>query len=222
VIWSEWRSIAPALAELAVSALTAGCGAAIPRVQEFEQLEGIVIVSDPPGARIVIDADTLALTPLTVHRRREGLGQIANQIRIRALPSTSSQCPQTLFVRYNQPTPDTVRFRMDQCPSANQDFTRIFNDDEVDDPPERLRGPMPRYPPALMQAGIQGRVLLRFVVDRTGAPERGSVQVVAVTDRGFVSSAMAVVLGSAFKPGRILGRQVRTLVTIPVTYKIRH
>jgi TonB family protein len=217
----ERRSVAAALAALTLSALTAACGVAIRHPVPYDESVEIAIFSDPPGARIVVDAETLTLAPLVVHHRREGLGDIADQIRIRALPSTPGQCPQTVLVRYNQPTPDTVRFQMDRCPSVNQDFARILDDDEVDVPPERLRGPMPRYPLDLLQAGVQGRVVLRFVLDTTGVPERGSVQVVAATDPGFVSSARAVVLGSVFKPGRILDRRVRTQVTIPVTYRIR-
>ena len=217
----EKRSGPAALAALTVSVLTAGCGTAIRRPEPSNEFVDMTIVSDPPGARIVFDAETLTLAPLAIHRRREGLGDIPNQIRIRALPSMPSQCPQTVIVGYNEPTPDTVRFQMNRCPSINQDFARIFNEVEIDEPPERLRGPMPHYPPSLMEAGIQGRVVLRFVLDTTGVPERGSVQVVAATDPGFVSSARAVILGSVFKPGRILDRKVRTQVTIPITYTIR-
>lgn len=200
-----------------------GCASNLPPGALNGSTQEIVILSDPPGARIVIDRDTLeATTPLTTRRERDALGGIADQIHIRALPVQPGLCRQLLVIPFDQPAPDTVRFRMNRCPSGDQDFARAFEEDEVEDFPERLRGPRPIYPDLLMQAGVQGIVLLQFVVDTTGRPEATSLMVVAASNTGFVSSAKATVLGSTFRPGRILGRKVRTRVRMPVKYTIRY
>ena len=48
----------------------------------------------------------------------------------------------------------------------------------MDERPELLSGPMPEYPSLLRTAGIQGRVVVRAIIDATGRAEPGSVQVI--------------------------------------------
>jgi hypothetical protein len=198
------------------------CSAAPRPSATYDGFVDIVILTDPPGGKIVVDAETLAaVTPLKIRHRRQGLLGVTGQILIRALPVVPGECHQALRIDYNEPAPDTVRFQMDRCPRTDQDFARIFDVDEVDDPPERLRGPMPVYPQALMQAEIEGIVMMRFVIDTSGTPEPVSLQALLPSDPGFVASARRTVLGSVFKPGRLLGRKVRTRVTVPIAYTIR-
>jgi hypothetical protein len=140
---------------------------------------------------------------------------------IRALPTAPGLCPQVLVVPYNQPVPDTVRFRMNRCPGSNQDFTRAFDDSNVQEPPARLRGPAPIYPVLLLQDAIEGIVLIRAVIDTTGRPEPSSVEAVVASNPGFIASAKATVLGSVWRPAKVMGRKVRVVITIPITYAIR-
>jgi TonB family protein len=84
--------------------------------------------------------------------------------------------------------------------------------ESVDDPVEVLEQLPLRYPPALAQAGITGRVELEYVVDTTGRAEPGSLRVLATTHPEFEAAARVTVLGSRYRPARLHGRVVRQLV----------
>jgi hypothetical protein len=182
----------------------------------------VVILSDPPGATIVIDGDTLPQSASSnYHHQREVVAGVPLPVIVRALPTTPGSCPQVLVVPYNQPVPDTVRFQMNHCPESGLDLTRAFDVSAVQEPPARLRSPMPVYPVGLLQDGIEGIVLIKAVIDTTGRPEPASVEAVVASNPGFVASAKATVLGSVWRPARVSGRKVRVVITIPITYSIR-
>jgi TonB family protein len=95
-----------------------------------------------------------------------------------------------------------------------------YSEDEVEERPERLSGPLPQYPDSLRAAGVSGRVVLEVVVDSSGHVEPGSVQVVSSTNTEFAASASHCVLATTFRPGRINGRPVRTVTTIPFDFSV--
>ncbi len=90
----------------------------------------------------------------------------------------------------------------------------------VEERPERISGPIPHYPDILRQAGIDGRVLLEFVVDTSGHVERNSMKVLSSTNQLFNQPALEAVAGSVFRPGRIAGRAVRVRVQQPLNFQI--
>jgi protein TonB len=90
----------------------------------------------------------------------------------------------------------------------------------VEERPDRISGPVPRYPEILRQAGIDGRVLLEFVVDTTGHVERGSLKVLSSTNQLFNQPAIEAVAASLYRPGRIAGRAVRVRVQQPLNFQI--
>ncbi len=184
----------------------------------------MVFLSDPPGATIVIDGDTLPQSGSSdYHHQRQVIAGIPLPVIIRALPHppTPGLCPQALVVHYNQPVPDTVRFQMNHCRGSGQDFTSTFGDTAVEEPPARLQGPRPIYPAGLLQAGIEGIVLIKATIDTTGKPDPATVEAVVASNPGFVESAKMTVLGSTWRPAKVSGRKVRVVITIPITYTIR-
>lgn len=200
------------------------CGPAISSSSQDVDTQRVVVLSDPPGAKIVIDGDTLPQSVSSnYHHQRDVVAGIPLPVVIRALPlsSTPGLCPQVLVVPYNQPVPDTVRFQMNHCPESRQDFTRAFDDSAVQEPPARLRGPMPIYPAGLRAAEIEGIVLIKATIDTTGRAEPSSVEAVIASNPGFVESAKATVLGSTWRPAKVSGRKVKVVITIPITYSIR-
>ncbi len=100
------------------------------------------------------------------------------------------------------------------------DLTQTFLESAVDEPPERLSGPSPRYPEMLRQAGIEGSVILEFVIDTTGNVEPNSVKVQAATNRAFEGPAREVILRSRYRPGRVRGTAVRVLVQQSISFNI--
>ncbi len=91
----------------------------------------------------------------------------------------------------------------------------------VEERPEYVTGPHPRYPDLLRQAGIDGRVLVEFVVDTAGHVERGSIKVLSSTNQLFDQPTREAIAASSYRPGRISGRAVRVRVQQPINFQIR-
>ncbi|HEU4763887.1 MAG TPA: TonB family protein [Gemmatimonadales bacterium] len=93
---------------------------------------------------------------------------------------------------------------------------------QLDDPPVPTSNVTPRYPPALMSAGIGGNVTIQFIVDTTGRVEQSSVQVLKSSHPAFEPSAREAVLKEIFKPGKMHGQAVRVLVQQAIKFNPSH
>lgn len=87
---------------------------------------------------------------------------------------------------------------------------------DADEPPRLLAAGPLRAPTGL--EGVQGRVVLSFVVDTLGRAEPASVKVVSSTGAAFHQAAREMVLRSRFASGRNGGRAVRVLVEQAVAF----
>ena len=92
---------------------------------------------------------------------------------------------------------------------------------EADVPAEVVHQPAPRYPPALQHAGLEGRVVLEFIIDTTGHVEPGSLRVLERSRPGFDGSAVETILASLFRPAQVRGRPVRQRTIQAVVFRIR-
>lgn len=79
----------------------------------------------------------------------------------------------------------------------------------------------PRYPESLRQAGLDGRVLVRFVVDTVGRVDMNSVQVLESTHDLFTRAVRDVLGGFRFRPAEVRGRRVRAMAEMPFEFQIR-
>ncbi|MBQ6080450.1 MAG: energy transducer TonB [Muribaculaceae bacterium] len=76
------------------------------------------------------------------------------------------------------------------------------------------------YPPMAAEDGIQGRVIVQFVVDKTGRV--GEVKLVRGVDKNLDNEAVRVCkLLPKFTPGRQNGQPVSVWYTLPVTFKLQ-
>lgn len=91
---------------------------------------------------------------------------------------------------------------------------------EVDQPARVLVPGVPRYPPVLRAGGIEGRVVMRFVIDTEGRVEPESLRVVGSSHAGFENAAREAVMATRFRPARMLGRTVRQWVEQAVTFRL--
>jgi protein TonB len=93
----------------------------------------------------------------------------------------------------------------------------------VEERPEVVAGTciQPRYPEILRQAGIEGRVLMEFVIDTLGRAERGSLRVINTQHELFNGPAREAVVSCRFRAGRIQGRAVRVRVQQPINFQIQ-
>lgn len=76
------------------------------------------------------------------------------------------------------------------------------------------------YPPVAVENGIQGRVILRFVVSRTG--EIGNIQVLRSPDPSLEKAAIEMVRSMPkWVPGKQNGVSVPVYFTLPVTFRLQ-
>ena len=77
-----------------------------------------------------------------------------------------------------------------------------------------------KYPESAVRAGVQGRVMVDFIIDKEGKVT--DVRVVKSVDPELDEEAVRVVSASPkWKPGRMGGRKVRTSVTVPVEFRLK-
>ncbi len=97
----------------------------------------------------------------------------------------------------------------------------VYAEAIVEERPELLSAPPPIYPPLLRQAGIQGRVVLRAIVDTTGRVEPASIRIVKSPSAGFEQPTKDWVLKALFRPARMHGQAVRVFISLPVDYSLK-
>lgn len=74
------------------------------------------------------------------------------------------------------------------------------------------------YPPLALKAGIEGRVIVQFVIDKTGKVL--DPQVIRGIGGGCDEEAVHAVLQAKFQPGLQRGRPVAVRYTLPITFRI--
>lgn len=75
------------------------------------------------------------------------------------------------------------------------------------------------YPKMALQAGIEGRVIVQFVIDRDGNVKNPFI--VRGIGGGCDEEALRAVKQAKFKPGMQRGRAVQVHYTLPVTFKLK-
>jgi protein TonB len=79
----------------------------------------------------------------------------------------------------------------------------------------------PRYPESLRQAGLDGRVLVRFIVDTIGKVDMNSVQVLESTHDLFARAVRDALGRFRFKPAEVRGRRIPAMAEMPFEFQMR-
>lgn len=120
----------------------------------------------------------------------------------------------------------------DKQPAVGKDTTdKVYSTFDADEPPMFLHGDQRqfldkwvydyiKYPKASVEAGIQGRVIVEFIVEKNG--EVSSVEVVKSVDDALDAEAVKVVKASPkWKPGIKGGEPVRVKIAVPIEFKLK-
>ncbi len=126
----------------------------------------------------------------------------------------------TLLVALACETPMPAALEVDSELGTITAVSVVYGKSDVDKRPERKSGPLPRYPALLRQAGIEGNVMVEFVITPEGKVDSSSVNVVESTNRAFEAPAMHVIRGSLYSPGEVDGAQVSTLVSQQIRFSL--
>ena len=79
----------------------------------------------------------------------------------------------------------------------------------------------PRYPESLRRAGIDGEVVVQFVVDTTGRVDLRTVQVVRSTHDAFTTAVRETIAKLRFAPAVGGERKMRALAVMPFHFTLR-
>jgi len=105
--------------------------------------------------------------------------------------------------------------------AESSDVSGTFRADQVEHQVSILPGaPLPTYPEALRNAGIEGRVVAQFVVGAQGTVQADSVRFIQSDNVLFEQSVLSVLKRMRFAPAEIGGRKVRQLVQMPFVFTI--
>jgi TonB family protein len=97
----------------------------------------------------------------------------------------------------------------------------VFTQLEVDSVVARYPGSAaPQYPSDLVKDGIQGSVLVQFVVDTTGFADSSSLRIIRATHEDFARAVRAALPYMRFFPAKVGPKKVRQLVEQEFTFKI--
>ena len=127
-----------------------------------------------------------------------------------------------LWTRMPDLKPKTTRRQVTALELANLVASlRLYTAEQVDvaAAPDTADPVAPIYPDSLLRIGEEGRVLVEFVVDTTGAPDLETFGVVLSTSPLFTRAVRDAVAGARFTPAMLDGRRVRQLVQLPFRFE---
>jgi protein TonB len=102
-------------------------------------------------------------------------------------------------------------------PESDAIYEATMNDERFA-PAIVVSQPAPRYPKHLETLGLEGRVVVEFVIDTAGQVEPASLRVRESTHQAFDQAAQTAMLESVFKPARLSGHAVRQLTRQAVRF----
>ena len=76
-----------------------------------------------------------------------------------------------------------------------------------------------KYPEIARKAGVEGRVIIQFIVDEGGNVSEPAV--VRGIGAGCDEEALRVVRDAKFKPGKQRGKSVKVKMSLPITFKLK-
>lgn len=103
---------------------------------------------------------------------------------------------------------------------AGEDMNKVFKEFEVDSPVEKIGGPSPVYPENLRASGIEGEVMVQFVVNENGRYEPGTLKILDSSNSSFVSAVKAALPRMRFRAAKAGGQKVSQLVQMPFEFHL--
>ena len=88
--------------------------------------------------------------------------------------------------------------------------------------PKIVSGPQVPYPDNLRRAGIQGRVVVRAVIDSLGRAERGSIRILRTAHPGFNVPVTEYTEDARFSVAISSAGRIRSCVVFAFDFRIRH
>ena len=110
---------------------------------------------------------------------------------------------------------NTISYASDDTNSGE----KVFNLFEVDTKPRVIKAVPPRYPINSQIVGIEGRVMIKFIVTKDGGVRDPKV-IKAVPEGIFETSALEAIKEYRFTPAAKNGEPVDCIVNLPIKYSV--
>ena len=171
-----------------------------------------------PGKPYVAPPSILVLPQAPQHGTALGLPVVRSplsiQVPLPAIPTTILGMPE------RTPDPGPVLVADPNGTPSMGDPNGIYESTLVEQPPELLASPPPRYPETLRLAHFEGTVIVEGVVDTLGRMEPKTLRVISSPHPALSASGLECLRGGIFRPGRVAGRAVRVLIQVPVRFSV--
>ena len=95
----------------------------------------------------------------------------------------------------------------------------IFELEDLDEIPRVISSVSPIYPDTMRRSGLEGRVVILFIVDENGMVKNARVE--SSTNPAFSKPALDALRKWRFKPGVKDGRKVKTKVRQPMPFILK-
>ena len=180
----------------------------------------------PSDSRVRMDTTVVLLTPETQQKSADPTAvQLVDALRGFQTVTVPAQIPTDippidLQQRFDPKDYSGSGIEGGRANGIVLDGSEVYAEAIVEERPELLSAPPPVYPALLKHAGIQGRVILRAIVDTTGRVEPTSVRIIKSPSPAFDQPTKDWVLKALFRPARLHGRGVRVFINLPVDYTL--
>ena len=119
-----------------------------------------------------------------------------------------------------RPEPLAPGDKSTEPPSAVSPNTILY-EHQVEKPVTMAPGSeTPRYPAILREAGVEGEVLVSFVVDQTGQADVATFKVIRSTHELFATAVKSALPAMRFVPAEVGGKKVKQRVEQPFSFAI--
>jgi protein TonB len=100
------------------------------------------------------------------------------------------------------------------------DMSQPFREHQVEVAVSPLGNVSPTYPSSLRESGVEGQVVVEFVVNENGRVDPGSVKIIESSHALFTSSVRTALEKMRFSPAKVGGTSVKQYVRQPFTFKL--
>jgi protein TonB len=107
-------------------------------------------------------------------------------------------------------------FSLNLAGFAAEDLDRIFELTELDRRPQQIHAVAPVYPHVMQRAGVEGRVIVRFVCDKDGRVQNARVRNSSRME--FEKPALDAIRQWRFEPGVKSGVRVAVNMELPLSF----
>ncbi len=103
---------------------------------------------------------------------------------------------------------------------SGESDNKTYDENTVERAVQVTRPSAPRYPDALKSVGVQGTVVMRFIVGTDGRVEGGSFEVVSSPNNLFSDAVKTALRNTRYRPAEANGHSVRQLVEQSFTFRL--